>query len=194
LRQKTQGGTPRCSLTVRGRFRNAILDPGEKNMDNGNDKNQPDEDRGYKEYTLEDWLLIVLMLGLFVVVSIQVWGRLIFQAGGLAWTDELSRILLVGLVYMSMGVVSKYDLHFKIDRIPHLPQIVYKILDIISILVTLAIMVILVVYGAKLMKITANTITPALGWTKAVFYAPLTIGSIFVIYHTVRKIVKAIRR
>ncbi len=161
-------------------------------MDDKNDKKQ--QDRGYKEYTPEDWLLIALMLGLFVVVSIQVWGRLLFRAGGLAWTDELSRMLLVGLVYMSMGVVSKHDLHFKIDRIPRLPQIVYKIFEVVSILMTLAIMGILAFYGAKLMKITGNTYTPALNWSKAVFYAPLTIGSVFVIYHTVRKVIRAVRR
>jgi TRAP-type C4-dicarboxylate transport system permease small subunit len=163
-------------------------------MDSNKDKKQSNEDSGYKDYTIEDWLLIALMLGLFVVVSIQVWGRLLFHAGGLAWTDELSRLILVGLVYISIGVVSKHDLHFKIDRIPNLPKIVYKILDIVSILVTLGTMIVLVVYGSKLMQITANTETPALGWSKALFYAPLTIGSVLVIYHTVRKIVRAVRR
>ena len=151
------------------------------------------EDREYKDYTLGDWVLIALMGLLLAVVSVQVLGRLVFKSGGLAWSEELSRIVFVAMLYLGLGTVTKHDFHFKVDSFRNLPKWLSKAFAIIVRLVELVVMGVLVVGGVRLMIMTWATITPALSWPVSVFYAPLSIGGIGMMFHSFKKLIAVVR-
>jgi TRAP-type C4-dicarboxylate transport system permease small subunit len=126
---------------------------------------------------------------LLITVSITVLGRLLFKSSGLAWTEEFGRIMLVCVAFAALGIAYRENMHFKVDKIPGVPQAAYRVFDIFSCLVEIGIMLILLIKGLELMWMTRGTITPALEWPVSVFYAPLPFGAVGMMFYSAKKLI-----
>ena len=150
-------------------------------------------DKELNEYTIGEYAIIFSMGLLWITVTITVLGRMLFRSGGLGWSEELGRMLLICVAFLGLGVVKKLDMHFKVDKITGVPERAYWALDIVSCLVEIVIMLILFVKGLELMWMTRLDITPALQWPISVFYTPLPLGAIGMIYHSAQKLVALLK-
>lgn len=150
------------------------------------------EDKTHR-YTFFECVNILLMASLIILVFMQVVGRFLMRSGGLAWTDELSRIVFVAIVYFSLGVVTKYDLHFKADIFTNASPQFRKVQNMVSNLLAIVVMVTLAVQGVLLLDMTKSALTSALQWPIAVFYLPLTIGSLGMAYYSVKRLIAELK-
>jgi len=133
---------------------------------------------------LEDLIAILLLANIIVVIFIQVFFRFILNFP-LSWTEELSRLSLIWLVFISSVIAYREASHLDVkmftDKLPrklrlYLEVVVLIFIDIFSIF--------LVIKGIKFYIRQFMVISPALNISYAWFYASAPISAILVIFHS----------
>ncbi|HXZ44422.1 MAG TPA: TRAP transporter small permease [archaeon] len=69
---------------------------------------------------IQTWITFVLIAVITVCVSVQVFVRYVLQKPLFLWSEELSRFLLIWMVFLGIGVGVKNDAHFAMDVLPPL--------------------------------------------------------------------------
>jgi TRAP-type C4-dicarboxylate transport system permease small subunit len=151
------------------------------------------EEAARHKYTFLEWINIFLMAAMIIIVFMQVVGRFVLKSGGFAFSDELGRMVFLGIVYLGLGVVTKYDLHFKADVITNMPAWIKKIQICFISILEIIVMVVLAYQGIELSKMTWTSVTSSLQWPVAVYYLPLTVGATGMIYYSILKLLNALR-
>lgn len=152
-----------------------------------------DENKNIK-YGFLEYINMLLLLLLIICVFLQVIGRFVLKTGAFAWTEELSRLIFVAFAYLGLGIVTKYNLHFRAEIFSNKPLWLSKAQEIICHLLEIFVMLIVAKEGVSLIVLTKGDITASLQWPTAVFYAPLTIGSMIMIYYSFKKLITLFKK
>ena len=66
---------------------------------------------------VEEFLAMILMIAMILVVSLQIINQAFMHLDGLAWTEELSRVLLVWTLMIGACIVTKRGSHLVVTFI-----------------------------------------------------------------------------
>ncbi|WP_167762331.1 TRAP transporter small permease [Blastococcus sp. CT_GayMR20] len=130
-------------------------------------------------------LTATLTLGLVVLVSTNVVARYVFS-GGIAWAEEMSRLIFVWMSFLGAYVALRRGAHLAIgmlvDRLPQWPR--FSIVLFGQALVA-AFLVVLVKAAVELVQqsITFGTTTPILGISVAWSHLPIAVSGILMLLH-----------
>jgi len=69
---------------------------------------------------IQDWIAFVFISVMTVCVSLQVFVRYVLQKPMFLWSEELTRFVLIWMVFLGIGVGVKNDGHFCMDILPPL--------------------------------------------------------------------------
>jgi TRAP-type C4-dicarboxylate transport system permease small subunit len=67
---------------------------------------------------IQSWITFVFISVITVCVSVQVFVRYVLQKPLFLWSEELSRFILIWMVFLGIGVGVKNDAHFAMDILP----------------------------------------------------------------------------
>ena len=156
--------------------------------------NLADGDKGrnrrvFGKYVNLELLLVLLLVAILLIAGAQVFGRYLFSAP-LPWAEELTRILLVWLVFLGAADAIRTRTHIRLEAIDRSRK---KWLKKSSRLIIASLMVIIVsvclYQGANWLKIVKGS-TPALGIDIRVKYAALPASMLLACWYILRQFFK----
>ena len=150
--------------------------------------------RGLKNSNIVEVIVGLQIAVLSVVVLLQVFFRYILNFP-LAWSEELSRFLLVWVVLLGAAIGIKRKSHFSIDIVfKKFPQKVQKNLQFaIDVFLFILIFDVMVLNGVYLAKLTFRQISPALHLRMAYVYSAVLAGGILSCCYTLENILLFIK-
>ncbi|WP_242968836.1 TRAP transporter small permease [Marasmitruncus massiliensis] len=129
-------------------------------------------------YRVQNTLISVLLILMLAVVLLAAFCRYT-QLAVLSWPDELTRYLLIWLVFIGAGAASKNDTHFKIDvLIDSAPYTLKLIMLGVKLILTNVMYVILIAISADfIQKLNAmGQVSPAMHWPMWGMYMAVPAG------------------
>ena len=140
-----------------------------------------------------NWFLAMLMTGMVVIVSAQVWYRFILN-NPLSWSEEASRYLFVWISFMGAAAGVRYQVHLGIDLMEKiLPAGSYRIEVIIVNLIIQVFLLIIIYWGFKILGIIQFQESPSMHISMRYPYMAVPVGSIFMFINSVRITVATIQ-
>ena len=116
---------------------------------------------------------------MMILTGLQVFFRYVLNSP-LAWTEELSRIILVWLVFWGSAIAVRRMKHLKISfLVDRLPIKIRTYIDIVNKLMMMSFLAIASFTGYKVMIITRGIVTPALGISYLWFYIIVPLSCLF---------------
>jgi TRAP-type C4-dicarboxylate transport system permease small subunit len=126
-----------------------------------------------------DYLVGSLMLLLVIIGGTQVFSRYILNYS-LTWSEELSRYLLVWLVFMAMGVGLRRHAHIGMNVIVARFSVgVQKLFDLFSCIVAIIFGVVIIYYSYQLVQAAVFQTTAALGIPIRLIYYGMVFGGCY---------------
>jgi len=140
-----------------------------------------------------NWFLAMLMAGMVVIVSAQVWYRFILN-DPLSWSEEASRYLFVWISFMGAAAGVRYQVHLGIDLMEKLlPAGSYRIAVIIVNLIIQVFLLMIIYWGFKILGIIQFQESPSMHISMRYPYMAIPVGSIFMLINSVRITVATIQ-
>lgn len=129
-----------------------------------------------RSWTVEDWAGVGLMVAMLTIMGLQVCLRYVFGTS-LAWSEELSRYLLIYMVYLGAAVGVRNRSHIRIDIIDtilstRLASALRRIVDIL----VLVYLVYVAFEAVQVARVSWQTPSPALRVSMGWFILAITIG------------------
>ncbi len=140
-----------------------------------------------------NWFLALLMAGMVVIVSAQVWYRFILN-DPLSWSEEASRYLFVWISFMGAAAGVRYQVHLGIDLMEKiLPAGSYRIAVIIVNLIIQIFLLMIIYWGFKILGVIQFQESPSMHISMQYPYMAVPVGSIFMFINSLRITVAAIQ-
>ncbi|KIH70665.1 TRAP transporter small permease [Salinicoccus roseus] len=119
---------------------------------------------------------------IIVIASIaQVFFRFVLD-DPLVWSGELSRFLLLWMVFLGASVVSYKGAHLGVDFLfDYIPHKLTLVLKAVSLIVSLTFLVILIFSSLELLRVAGYTSSPALDIPMSYWRGSVVAGSILMI-------------
>lgn len=131
-------------------------------------------------YGFNSLLLLAIVLLLFANILL----RYAFQMP-IAWTEELSMLFLVWMVYGAATTLQKKGKHLAVEIVYNkMPLGVKRWMDIVGLSLTLIALAFLVVAAFKLVRMQYHSYTMTLYIRYSYFSLPVLLGSILMLIHT----------
>ncbi|QAT48768.1 TRAP transporter small permease [Caproiciproducens sp. NJN-50] len=126
----------------------------------------------------------VVLLVIVLIVSAQVVCRK-FLGFSIAWSEEVSLLLMVWMAFISMAIGVEKHLHIGIELFFKLfPKPFQKILAFINNIVTFLFGIMLIVYGVMLIQSTSDSTLPATQWPASSMYLMIPAAGFFICYYS----------
>ena len=130
----------------------------------------------------------VVLLAIVIIVSSQVVARK-FLGTSIIWSEEVARLLMVWMAFISMAIGVAKQLHISIRMFyEHLPKPLQKAADVLERLCTLFAGAVIMIYGTKLVAASTTSTLATTKWPKFMLYLMIPVGGFFVIYCTILQI------
>jgi TRAP-type C4-dicarboxylate transport system permease small subunit len=140
-----------------------------------------------------NWFLAMLMAGMVVIVSAQVWYRFVLN-DPLSWSEEASRYLFVWISFMGAAAGVRYQVHLGIDLMEKiLPAGSYRFAVIIVNLIIQVFLLMIIYWGFKILGIIQFQESPSMHISMRYPYMAVPVGSIFMLINSLRITVAAIQ-
>jgi len=140
-----------------------------------------------------NWFLAMLMAGMVVIVSAQVWYRFVLN-DPLSWSEEASRYLFVWISFMGAAAGVRYQVHLGIDLMEKiLPAGSYRIAVIIVNLIIQVFLLMIIYWGFKILGVIQFQESPSMHISMRYPYMAVPVGSIFMFINSLRITVAAIQ-
>lgn len=140
-----------------------------------------------------NWFLALLMSGMVVIVSAQVWYRFILN-DPLSWSEEASRYLFVWISFMGAAAGVRYQVHLGIDLMEKiLPAGGYRIAVIIVNLIIQIFLLMIIYWGFKILGVIQFQESPSMHISMRYPYMAVPVGSIFMLINSLRVTAAAIQ-
>lgn len=148
-----------------------------------------------------DWLELLLMFILVLVLvaivsfmSMQVVNRYLF-GHPLVWTEEVSRHLMIWLVFLGAALVYRRGTHIGITLLPErLPPTGRMLVQLLAAIILGLFFCLMTIYGWELVERTMQQRTSALRYPMGYAYAALPASGALMILFTIEHIVRIITR
>lgn len=129
-----------------------------------------------REAALEDWLCVLLLVGILAVMALGVFFRYVLN-DSLSWTEEVARYGLVYITYLGCATGIRRRSHIRIDLIERvLPARLERPLAILVDLLTFAFLAIMLVLTWRIIDILwasrSTAVQIPMGWV----YGALLLG------------------
>jgi len=140
-----------------------------------------------------NWFLALLMTGMVVIVSAQVWYRFILN-DPLSWSEEASRYLFVWISFMGAAAGVRYQVHLGIDLMEKiLPAGSYRIAVIIVNLIIQIFLLVIIYWGFKILGVIQFQESPSMHISMRYPYMAVPVGAIFMLINSLRVTVATIQ-
>lgn len=136
---------------------------------------------------LSKFLMTVFLGAMTVVLFSQVVSRYIFNAG-LAWSEELSRFLMIWMVFMGASVVAKERTQISVTALEEFIPHIKKILTIFQKIIVIIFMVLIIRIAMETLGIAKMQTSPNMGIAMHLVYFVIPLSAIFMIIHLVIEI------
>ncbi len=140
-----------------------------------------------------NWFLALLMAGMVVIVSAQVWYRFILN-DPLSWSEEASRYLFVWISFMGAAAGVRYQVHLGIDLMEKiLPAGSYRIAVIVVNLIIQIFLLVIIYWGFKILGVIQFQESPSMHISMRYPYMAVPVGAIFMLINSLRITAAAIQ-
>ena len=140
-----------------------------------------------------DVVCVTMMSVAFLITIAHIIGRYILQAP-IYFSEELARYFFIWVVMLGASIVNRNDEHTNVSFfVSKLPKKLDAALYVARELVIIFVLATTVYYGIVLSYTMRTVETSALGWSWALIYISLPIGSVLMILTTVRLIANKIK-
>ncbi|MBY7144476.1 TRAP transporter small permease [Virgibacillus sp. NKC19-3] len=140
------------------------------------------------------YLVSILFIALVVLVFMQVVTRFIINYP-LSWTEEISRYLMIYIVFIGSALAVRTNEHIAID---FLLEIISpknkKRLNIITLFISVLFFAMLTYFGFQLTLIVFDQATPTLQFSMAWAYAAIPAGSLLMILNVFAVLIQMKKR
>lgn len=140
-----------------------------------------------------NWFLALLMAGMVVIVSAQVWYRFVLN-NPLSWSEEAGRYLFVWISFMGAAAGVRYQVHLGIDLMEKfLSSRAYRcVVVLINVIIQLFLLMI-IFYGFKILGIVRVQESPSMNMPMMYPYMAVPVGGVFMFINSVRVMVAALQ-
>jgi len=140
------------------------------------------------------FLAILFLVVMTVCIVGQVVGRNVFNVG-MPWTDELSRVSGIAIVFLAVPLLALRGQHVAVDMVPMLLKPpARRVLLIAAELMVLAFSAIMLFALQAFLVRAGKFATPAIGLSNWFVYAPAVIGFVLFALVTILRLVALVRR
>lgn len=137
-------------------------------------------------------ILALLMTGMVVVISAQVWYRFVLN-DPLAWSEELGRYLFVWISFMGAAAGVRYQVHLGIDIMEKiLPETAYRYVVVLVNLIIQVFLAVIIFWGFKILGVIRFQTSPSMHIPMIYPYMAVPVGSIFMLINSIRVSVAAL--
>ena len=128
-------------------------------------------------FPLEDVIGVGLMIALLVLMSVNVFMRYVLNTG-IGWSEEISRYLLIWMVYAGIATGIRTRTHVRIDVVDRLVgPAVRRVLAVVNGVLLLAYLVLVIWIFADLVGRFAGLRSPASGLSMGYAYSAVLAGA-----------------
>lgn len=129
--------------------------------------------------------LMAIFLGLMTIfMLIQIIGRYFFNSG-FVWTDEISRYLMVWMVFLGASVATRHWNHISVSVFEENSERMRKILPPIQKLLTFVYALVVIKVGIEIMGLIANQLSPNARISMAYIYAIFPVSCSLMAFHLI---------
>ncbi|WHH57141.1 TRAP transporter small permease [Petroclostridium sp. X23] len=148
-----------------------------------------------KKMSVFDYILAVLFGGVTVVLALQVVMRYVFN-NSLVWSEEISRFVFTWIILLGAALALKEGTHIRIDFLTEkLSPNIQRFLNYFNNVLLLGFVVLMIPMGIKLVHVTKNTSSAALGLPMDyVFYGALPVFAVIATYFAVCNLISMFRQ
>jgi TRAP-type C4-dicarboxylate transport system permease small subunit len=140
-----------------------------------------------------NWFLALLMAGMVVIISAQVWYRFILN-DPLSWSEEAGRYLFVWISFMGAAAGVRYQVHLGIDLMDKLlPPGAYRVVVVLVNLIIQIFLLMIIYWGFKILGIIQFQESPSMHISMRYPYMAVPVGGIFMFINSFRVMVAAIQ-
>jgi TRAP-type C4-dicarboxylate transport system permease small subunit len=140
-----------------------------------------------------NWFLALLMAGMVVIISAQVWYRFILN-DPLSWSEEAGRYLFVWISFMGAAAGVRYQVHLGIDLMDKLlPPGAYRVVVVLVNLIIQIFLIMIIYWGFKILGIIQFQESPSMHISMRYPYMAVPVGGIFMFINSFRVMVAAIQ-
>lgn len=123
-------------------------------------------------------VLAILMIALVSILFLNVISRFVFHLP-INWTEEVSLVLIVWIVFIGVIVLQRDEKHLKVDFVYDLfPRTGRQIMDLIGRALVLIALAVTVLSSIDLVQLQSRSMTVNMGWNAAIFGAAVLLGSV----------------
>ncbi|WP_319406854.1 TRAP transporter small permease [uncultured Desulfosarcina sp.] len=140
-----------------------------------------------------NWFLALLMAGMVVIISAQVWYRFILN-DPLSWSEEAGRYLFVWISFMGAAAGVRYQVHLGIDLMDKLlsPGVYRWVVVLVNLIIQIFLLMI-IYWGFKILGIIQFQESPSMHISMRYPYMAVPVGGIFMLINSLRIMVAAIQ-
>ncbi|MFN2353338.1 MAG: TRAP transporter small permease [Desulfopila sp.] len=140
-----------------------------------------------------NWFLALLMAGMVVIISAQVWYRFVLN-DPLSWSEEAGRYLFVWISFMGAAAGVRYQVHLGIDLMDKLlPKHLHRWTVIFANLIIQVFLVMIIYWGFKLLGVVKFQESASMHISMSYPYMAVPVGGIFMFINSVRIMVAALQ-
>jgi TRAP-type C4-dicarboxylate transport system permease small subunit len=141
--------------------------------------------------------LEVVVILLFVAIIVFTFAQVVtryFPMNPFAWTEEISRLLLVWATYLGVSVVVANHDHIRVDfLLSRFPASIRRYDELFQNVVFLVFSVVMMYFGWIVAKAAWIDVSTALSYTRALFYLPIPVAGGFNLLFLVPSLVSSVR-
>jgi len=142
---------------------------------------------------IEEVVTAVLLGVMIGSVGLSVFCRYLLQMP-LSWTEEVVLLCMVWVVFLGASIATKHKEHIIIDIVVSLaPRRLAKGMEVVSLSVIIAVLALLVWQGIRLVEVTQDVETTALGIPTMYIYAAVPVSALLMFIHSCRHLVSMLR-
>jgi len=137
---------------------------------------------GFIFKNLEEIFGSLILISIICAMFLEVVFRYCFRHPFL-WTDEYTRLALIWMTFVGIVVGVKRGSHITIDfLVKKLPVFLQKVLGVIVKIIFMGFCILMILNGYQLTKLKYDIPSPALEWSWGLFYLPLVVSGVLVIF------------
>lgn len=140
---------------------------------------------------IDDWIAVVSLASIILLVGANVILRYVFSKP-IAWTEEVTLILFVWLIFVGMSTAMKNKTHIGVDYfVNKLPKPLKMVAEYIRILAIYIVLIyVFIILGVKFIGNVSGKVTPILTISYQFVNIAVIVGAVLTIIHFTSQIVK----
>ena len=140
-----------------------------------------------------NWFLAILMFGMVIIVSAQVWYRFVLN-DPLSWSEEAARYLFVWISFMGAAAGVRYQVHLGIDLLDKLLSPgAYRVAVVLVNLIIQIFLLVIIYWGFKILGVIQFQESPSMHISMRYPYMAVPVGAIFMLINSLRVSAAAIQ-